>query len=127
MRVYALSTDAWPTDPPANADLLLRTASRVVDELLIGRVYDVDSDGLPTDTDVAQALQDATVSIALELEATGVLAAGSSQAWNSVSIATVSLSGREPAEGSTVVLGLPVPAAAIVALVDVGTVWVCSE
>lgn len=45
---------------PANAATLLGRASVYVDDLLIGAVYATDEDGNPTDTDVAEALQQAT-------------------------------------------------------------------
>ena len=124
-RIYATTAQAWPTDPPGNADLLLRTASRVVDVLLTTRAYDVDTDGMPTDADDVQALQDAAVTIAHELQTTGALDAGSTERWESVGIGSVSLSGRQASEGTTMVAGLPVPGVALVYLSDVGThsVW----
>lgn len=128
MRLYATPTDAWPTDAPDNAGVLLRAASRTVDALLRGRVYDVDATtGLPTDADVAQALQDATVAIAHELEATGTLDAGGTQEWQSVGIGNVSLSGRQSAAGTVTVGGIPVPALALVHLSDIGPVRVWSR
>lgn len=134
MRVYATAADlaAYPggdTIAAADADALLRTASRAVDHILVGRVYDVDTvTELPTDTDVAQALNDATCAIAVEAASTGVLEAGATQQWESVSIGNVSLSAPKGASAtdSPRVLGLPVPAAAIIALQDVGTRWVQS-
>lgn len=130
-RVYATDVDlaAYPGGEDVDAgtvDTLLRMASRVVDHLLRGRVYDVDVDGLPTDQDVIDALKDATCAIALEASATGVLAAGSSEAWQSVGIGSVSLSGRTLSEGATIVAGVPVPTAALLTLADVGTltVWI---
>ncbi len=63
-RVYATEAEYadWLglDDPPAGAATALRRASMVVDEMLFGAVYDVDDDRLPTDTDVAEALRDAT-------------------------------------------------------------------
>jgi len=133
-RVYATAVDlaAYPGGDAVaaeDADTLLRMASRVVDHLLIGHVYDVDEDKLPTEVDVIDALRDATCAIALEADATGVLTAGASEAWQSVGIGSVSLSGRTLSEGARVVAGMPVPAAALLALADVGTltVWVGSR
>lgn len=130
-RVYATSAEAWPAPatPPANADVILRAASRVVDTLLTGVVYDTDVDGYPTDLDTVQALRDATVAVALEAEATGVLDAGSTQQWDSVSIGSVSMSGpRANTADSDVVTvgGLAVPPLAILALAGLGrpVVWV---
>lgn len=120
-RLYATTAQAWPSNPPANADLLLRAASRLVDELLITRRYDVDTAGMPTDPDDAQALQDAAVTIAHELESTGAMVAGSTEQWESVGIGSVSLSGRQASEGTVKVAGLPVPGVALVYLSDVGT------
>lgn len=48
------------TDPPEGADRWLRDASMDVDSLLLTAVYDVDSDGMPTDQAVIDALRDAT-------------------------------------------------------------------
>ena len=126
VRVYATTEQAWPTDPPANAALLLRTASRLVDVLLTTRAYDVDTEGLPTDPDDAQALQDAAVTIAHELQTTGALDSGSTEGWQSVGIGSVTLSGRQSTEGTTIVAGLPVPVVALVYLGAVGTHWVQS-
>lgn len=61
-RVYA-TADAlieWLGDyPPVNVVALLTRASEDVDEALVGVRYDVDDDGLPTDTGVQQALSGA--------------------------------------------------------------------
>lgn len=131
MRQYADSTAlaAYPggdTVPAEDAEALLRTASRAVDKLLTGILYDTDSDGLPTDTDVAQALEDATCAIAVEAQATGALAAGASRQWDSVKIGNVALGNPRAAADAVVVHGLPIPAAALVALTSVGPlgVWV---
>jgi len=130
MRVYATAVElaAWPGGdavPAEDADAFLRTASRVVDRLLVGRVYDVDADSMPTDADVIQALSDAACAIALEDHSTGASAAGSTTAWESVGIGSVSLSGGKAADGTVRVDGIPVPAAALLALATVGrlVVW----
>lgn len=125
-RIYATAAQAWPTDPPANADLILRLASRVVDFLLVGRVYAVDTDSMPTHPDVVQALQDATVTIAHECVERGTLDAGGTSEWAAVSIGSVSLSGRAEADGTVMVSGIPVPPVALVYLSDVGVRWVAS-
>jgi hypothetical protein len=112
-----------------DADAFLRTASRVVDECLKGVVYDADPDTLlATDADVAQAMADATCAIVVEANATGALTAGTSQQWANVSIGNVTLGGRQTTEGTPLVLGLPVPPAAVIALRSIGpvTVWRCS-
>jgi len=125
-RVYATTEQAWPTDPPENAELILRLASRVVDFLLVGRVYAVDTDSMPTHPDVAQALQDATVTIAHEVVERGTLEAGGTSQWQSVSIGSVSLSGRMESDGTVMVAGIPVPPVALIYLGDVGVRWVRS-
>lgn len=126
-RVYATEA-AYVTytgaAAPANVAMLLRIGSRVVDALLTGVVYDVDDDGLPTDVDVAQALSDATCAIAGEAAGTGVLDVGGTQAWDSVGIGNVSLSGKGTTEDTTVILGVPVPPVARLFLADVGDVVV---
>ena len=61
-RVYATADDVinWIGDyPPANVDILLARASLVVEELVMGVVYDTDVNGLPTDTTAIAALRDA--------------------------------------------------------------------
>lgn len=45
---------------PPGATRLLRDASEVLDELLIGAMYATDADGMPTDPDVVDALKRAT-------------------------------------------------------------------
>lgn len=131
MRQYAdiPALTAYPggaTVPVEDADAHLRTASRVVDRLLTGIVYDTDTDGLPTDTDVAEAMSDATCAIVVEAIATGALAAGGTQQWDSVKIGNVSLGAPRKGGDTLVVYGLPIPTAALVALSAVGPmgVWV---
>jgi len=61
--VYATSTDyeAWTsTTPPANISPILRAASLAVTEATELCFYDTDSTGLPTDTSVLKAFNDAT-------------------------------------------------------------------
>jgi hypothetical protein len=126
MRMYATAEQlaAYPggSDVPAeDVDVLLRTASRMVDEALLGRMYDVDAEGYPAGTDERQATTDAACAIATELHAIGYNAAGGTQTWGSVGIGSVSLSDPRAAEGTVLVMGLPVPHAAVVALRSVGT------
>lgn len=126
MRLYATIAD-WDASEyapaPANADRLLRTASRVVDQCLKGRVYDVDTDGMPTDPDHLEACRDACLTIAAEAAATGALEAGATREWDTVAIGSVSLSGGRDS-GATTVLGISVPADAALALMSVGTMFV---
>ena len=123
MRLYATAAD-YEADgygtAPANIDLLIRQASRTVDKLLVGKVYDVDDDGMPTGADDVQALTDATCAIAAECAASGVFKAGQAQGYNAVGIGNVSLSGPTLREGCVSVDGVPVPPAALVALSEVG-------
>lgn len=65
--IYATKADlaAWlnpdaPGDPPANATLLLRTASMAVTEATETAFYAADTNGLPTDAKTLQAFKDAT-------------------------------------------------------------------
>lgn len=129
MRVYADSETlaAYPggeTIPETSRPTLLRLASRVVDQLLIGHIYDTDAEGYPTDPDHRQALADACCAIAVEAHATGATLAGATTDWESVGIGSVSLSGRKHAEDTRTVFGVPVPSAALIALADVGTFMV---
>lgn len=112
---------------PANVQALLRAASRVVDVLLTAVVYDTDTDGYPTDTAAAEALSDATCAIAAECASTGALEAGGTQAWDSVGIGNVSLSGRGTSDDAVVVLGIAVPAVALLSLRDVGPLVVIQQ
>lgn len=123
MRLYANSAayvEYTKGEAPPNVDVLLRAASRAVDILLVGRKYDVDpTTELPTNADDAQALSDAVCAIAAEAAALDVLDPGGTQAWESVSIGSVSLSGGSKAT-TGVVAGMPIPPAAFLALHDVG-------
>lgn len=56
---------------PPYAARLLTVAQQIVDDLLIGAVYDTDDDGNPTDPDVIAALRDATCAEAQYLAASG--------------------------------------------------------
>lgn len=64
VRVYATEAEyaTWlgVEEAPAGAATALIRASRAVDQMLLTAVYDVDDDGLPTDTAHAEALRDAT-------------------------------------------------------------------
>lgn len=106
---------------PADVDRRLRTASRLVDYLLRGVVYQVDPAGMPVDVDVAQAMSDATCAIAGAVPAAD---ADAGTEWDSVSIGNVSLSGRKQADGGVTVGGVTIPPDALVSLADVGQVAV---
>lgn len=73
-RVYATTTDyanALLAAPPAGARRALLAASKVVDEMLLTAVYDVDDDGLPTTAAHIIALRDATCAQAEYAKRTG--------------------------------------------------------
>lgn len=94
-----------PADPEQTR--LLDRASTLVDSLLIEAVYDVDADGNPTSTDVADALADATCAqVEHWLESGDEL--GASGSWDQVAIGSVRL-GRGSSQGSG---GATAPAAA---------------
>ena len=122
MRVYATAADVAAytgEDAPGNVDALLRVASRTVDVLLVGVVYDTDTDGYPTDAAVSQAMSDATCAIVREAAAAGVLAGGSKD-WGSVKIGNVSLSQPIGSAGVVDVDGVPVPTDALQSLASIG-------
>lgn len=89
MAVYATVSQlaAWmlPKTPPANAEILLRRASRRVDRALLTSIYD------PDDADVVTALMEATceeVSVRLTQGQSSLVATG----YTDVSIGSVRLS-----------------------------------
>lgn len=59
-----------------DAERLLKTASRDVRRATRGAVYAVDGDSMPRDSDVGEALHDATLAQALALAGSNVSAAG---------------------------------------------------
>ncbi|MFT4189870.1 MAG: hypothetical protein QM621_15005 [Aeromicrobium sp.] len=70
---------------------LLDAASRDVDELLIGAVYDTDHEGLPTRTSIVKALREAACAQAQWLDAIGDDdGAGAAQAVKSASLGSAS-------------------------------------
>lgn len=60
------------TAAPANAAVLLRSASLLVDRALIGAIYSTDTDGVATDATVLEALSDATCTQAATWAALGI-------------------------------------------------------
>ena len=79
-RVYATTADYalhLRAAPPANSRLALARASAAVDDMLLCAVYDVDDDGMPTDTAVIAALKEATCVQAQDARAAKAAAAGS--------------------------------------------------
>lgn len=116
-RVYAepadLASELGVSDPPDNAEQLLRRASLMVDGLLVGAVYRTDDQSMPTDSDVSDALRQATVIQAAYWHRTGQPVEGAGQ-WGNVNIGSVSLSqGETPQTGSyagqTIAPGMATP------------------
>ncbi|WP_017972522.1 hypothetical protein [Actinopolyspora halophila] len=97
-RVYAtpdeLTTELGLAAAPDNADYLLKHASRLVDGLLVGAVYKIDEQQMPTNTAVRDALREATLAQAAYWHYNGTPAEGGSR-WGNVSIGSVSLSNGE--------------------------------
>ncbi|MFD1940536.1 hypothetical protein ACFSKW_54685 [Nonomuraea mangrovi] len=91
---YATIADLVPAyvDPePADAELLLTRASRLVDGALLTAVYPVDEDGLPTETAHVTALKEATCEqVAAWLEA-GETGTGATAEYRDVQIGSVRL------------------------------------
>lgn len=100
------------------SDGLLAQASLVVDELVMGAVYVVDDDDMPTDTGVLEALSDATCAQAQWMDATGdTTGVGDVMEVESASIGSVSYSGaHRVAAVSRTASGRPVAAATIAVL-----------
>lgn len=99
-RVYATTTDyanALLAAPPAGARRALVSASKVVDEMLLTAVYDVDDDDLPTDAAVILALRDATCAQAEYARAAGDANSVGAGAISSFSIGPVQVTKGTPA------------------------------
>ena len=106
--IYATADDfgEWLGDFAVDvSDQTLAAASEVIDEVLVGVVYDVDTvTELPRDSRVGSALRDATCAQAQWMQSTGDLSgAGDQVEWDSAKIGTVSYSGarRAAAAGRT--------------------------
>lgn len=84
----------------AEATRLLERASETVDTALITAVYDVDDDGLPTDADVALALQKATCAQVEYVLDTGDETGAGSQ-YSDVQIGSVRLARAQKGGGAT--------------------------
>lgn len=99
--IYATESDYrnWVEDQDATISArLLRQASRVVDEILIGAVYDTDPIDQPTDPDLIQAFADATCAQAAWMDAAGDTTGSSDTATiGSASIGSVSYTGASAA------------------------------
>lgn len=95
--VYAEPSDlvAWTgQEAPANAEVLLRSASILVRQVTRSAVYATDADGLSTDAATAGAMLSATCAHAAALAGAGVdpLAAGTDAGVSSTSIGSASIS-----------------------------------
>lgn len=89
-------TDYMGTDPmPANPARLLDRASALMDELLIGAWYDVDTNDMPTDAGVIDALKRATLAQAHYMTIAGD-ETNASQQFTSVTQGSVSYSKKDP-------------------------------
>ncbi|MDT0346762.1 hypothetical protein [Streptomyces litchfieldiae] len=95
-RVYATPEQlaAWTGQPPPDAGRLLARASEDIDSALLTAVYAADPSGYPTRARVRDALADATCAQVEQWLATGSDGVTTAEAWDSVSIGPVSLSGR---------------------------------
>lgn len=94
-RVYATAADytQWVGDGgviPARLDYHLRLASQVIDLAMTGAEYDTDDAGMPTDTDVAALLCQATCQ-QVEAQAEIDDPTGAKDRYDSVSISGVSM------------------------------------
>lgn len=101
---YATPTDLQDYNggatPPADAQVRLDRASDSVDELLLTAVYDVDSNGMPTEPDVLAACTKAACAIAQHRIDNGLKANGAPAAYDNVKIGSVQLA-RRASSGSS--------------------------
>lgn len=102
-RVYATRADLLAYPPPPNVTIpeepeatrVLTRASEDVDDALLTAVYDVDTSEMPTDAKVIEALKLATCAQAIERIRTGTEDGDDGlDGWDSVSIGSITLSGR---------------------------------
>lgn len=87
---------------PVDADRLLRSASRDVDEMLLTAVYPVDAAGLPTDPDHEEAIREATCEQAMHRDEHGdeidMMGSGESVRLGPLSFGGAFSSGPKPAQ-----------------------------
>lgn len=101
-RVYATTADLanyLEAVPPANARKLLRQASVDVEQATKCAIYDVDTNGFPTDTAVRAAMRDAVCAQVEWWNETGD-SLGVTGQWGDVKIGSVSLGGRAGSAGT---------------------------
>jgi hypothetical protein len=92
-------TPCTRSPPWRTADRDLVTATLLVDALLIGAVYPVDDDGMPTDADHIAALRDATCAQVAWFDETGD-ATGAAEQYQSTSIGALSFTRGYTGAGS---------------------------
>ncbi|MFB4276044.1 hypothetical protein ACBJ59_12170 [Nonomuraea sp. MTCD27] len=100
---YATEADLVPdyvSPAPANVELLLTRASRLVDQALLSAVYPVDENGLPTEAAHIVALRDATCEQAAAWAEEGETGTGVSGRWDDVQIGSVRLARRGASTGA---------------------------
>lgn len=90
-----LADELGKTDPPDNAERLLKRASRLVDMLLYTAVYPVDDEGMPTGHTVRDTLREATLTQAAYYAEHGEPGTGEAIEWTNVMIGNVQLQGRD--------------------------------
>lgn len=108
-RVYATRADLVDYAPPSvtvpedpEATRVLTRASEDVEDALLTAVYDVDTSKMPTDPDVIEAMKLATCAQAVERIRTGTEDGSDGlDGWDSVSIGSVTLSGRRRSDAGT--------------------------
>ena len=95
-RIYATTADlaeAMQDAPPPGSRLLLARASRIVDEMLIGAIYETDDDRMPVKPRFRDALRDATCEQVLWWREVGdETGTGAGGQWDAVQIGSVRLS-----------------------------------
>lgn len=107
--LYATSAQCWGTSSwtgtvaPSNAAALLRAASILVRDATASVIYPADTSGMPTDTDILDALRDATCAHAAALEAAGVnpTAAGTTPGIGATAIGSASVTYAGAGEAAT--------------------------
>lgn len=90
-----------PESPPSDAERVLARASEVVDRILIGAVYDVDEDELPTDPAVLDAIKRATLAQAHYASLVPGTETGQAGSLAAVSVGAVSYSFRDSGGGTS--------------------------
>ncbi|MFM9602681.1 hypothetical protein [Streptomyces turgidiscabies] len=120
-RVYATTTqlaNALHEAPPLDAVKQLEDASKALDDALLTAVYGIDTDGMPTHTDVIAAFAEAVCAIVEWWGETGDQV-GADGGWDSVSAGPVALSRGSGSTATPIAAGaLPPRAAAALRRLD---------